>query len=198
MIERISGTNKKSRRVNAYTLTAMAFGCALLMLCSYLTISIPPMVPVTLQTFAVFLITLWLGWREGFLTVLCYIACGALGLPVFAGGNGGFGVLFGSTGGYIFGFLLIPLVSGVLLRVLPDRICTKYAALSAGLFTCYLFGTIWFTYLYSRANGNIGFFTAAMMCVVPYILLDYAKMTLAIFLWQRLEKQIRKYKEKHK
>lgn len=41
MIERISGTNKKSRRVNAYTLTAMAFGCALLMLCSYLTISIP-------------------------------------------------------------------------------------------------------------------------------------------------------------
>ena len=81
MIERISGTNKKSRRVNAYTLTAMAFGCALLMLCSYLTISIPPMAPVTLQTFAVFLITLWLGWREGFLTVLCYIACGALGLP---------------------------------------------------------------------------------------------------------------------
>ncbi len=198
MIARISGTNKNTRRVNAYTLTAMAFGCALLMLCSYLTITIPTLVPVTLQTFAVFFITLWLGWREGFLTVLCYIVCGALGLPIFAGGNSGFGVLLGSTGGYIFGFLLIPIVSGMLLKVLPDRIFTKYAALSAGLFACYLFGTIWFTYLYSRANGKIGFLTSAMLCVVPYILPDYAKMTLAIFLWRRLEKQLRKYQEKHK
>lgn len=197
MFERISGKNKNLCRVSAYTLTTMAFGCALLMLCSYLTISIPPMVPVTLQTFAVFLITLWLGWQKGFLTVLCYIVCGAFGLPVFAGGNSGFGVLIGSTGGYIFGFLLIPLVSGVLLQVLPNRIYTKYAALSAGLFLCYLFGTIWFTYLYSRANGEIGFLTSAMMCVVPYILPDYAKMTLAIFLWRRLEKQLRQYKEKH-
>lgn len=185
-------SQEKTRRRSVYDLTSMAFGCALLMLCSYLTISIPPLVPVTLQTFAVFFITLWLGWRKGFLTVLVYIVCGALGLPVFAGGKAGFGVLLGSTGGYIFGFLLIPLLSGVLLRILPDRIIWKFAALSAGLATCYLFGTIWFTYLYSSANGKVGFITAFLMCVAPYILPDLAKMSIAVLLWQRVCPQIRK------
>lgn len=182
----------KPRRVDVYTLTSMAFGCALLMLSAYLTIAIPPMVPVTLQTFAVFLVTLWLGWKNGFLTVLAYIACGALGLPVFAGGSGGFGVLLGTTGGYIFGFLLIPLVSGVLLRFLPRRWFSYYAALTAGLVTCYLFGTIWFTYLYSAANGKIGFITSLLMCVMPYIVPDLAKMTAAIFLWRRVGPHIAK------
>lgn len=187
----------KPRRARIYTLTSMAFGCALLMLSAFLTISIPPMVPVTLQTFAVFLVTLWLGWKNGFLTVLAYIVCGALGLPVFAGGNGGFGVLVGSTGGYIFGFLLIPLVSGALLHLLPCRMLSKYAALTAGLAACYLFGTIWFTHLYSAANGKIGFLSSLLMCVVPYILPDLAKMTVAILLWQRVAPQVEKLTEKH-
>ncbi len=55
-------------------------------------------VPVTGQTFAVLLVGAVLGSRLGTLGVLAYIAEGAAGMPVFAGG-GGFAYLLGPTGG---------------------------------------------------------------------------------------------------
>ena len=46
-----------------------------------------------------------LGGKRCSLAVLVYILLGLVGLPVFAGFSGGVGVLFGTTGGYIIGFL---------------------------------------------------------------------------------------------
>ncbi|MGI9311232.1 MAG: biotin transporter BioY, partial [bacterium] len=58
-------------------------------------------VPMTMQTFAVLLLGVAYGWRLGAATVLLYLAAGAAGLPVFAGGAGGAGVLVGPTGDYL-------------------------------------------------------------------------------------------------
>ena len=76
---------------------------ALMAICSW--ISIPTTVPFTLQTMGVFTAVGLLGGKRGTTAVLVYILMGAIGLPVFSGFTGGMGILFGSTGGYIIGFL---------------------------------------------------------------------------------------------
>ena len=75
-------------------------------ICSW--ISIPTVVPFTLQTFAVFLAVAILGGKRGTLSVIVYVLLGADGLPVFSGFKGGFGVLLNTTGGYIIGFIFCP------------------------------------------------------------------------------------------
>ena len=67
---------------------------ALMAVCAWISIPVGP-VPVTLQTFAVFLAAALLGSKRGTLAVLVYILLGVVGLPVFAFGHGAgpFGVL---------------------------------------------------------------------------------------------------------
>jgi len=61
-------------------------------------------VPYTLQTMVVLLAGAFLGARNGFLSQCAYLALGAAGAPVFAGGAAGWAVLAGPTGGYLAGF----------------------------------------------------------------------------------------------
>ena len=63
-------------------------------------------VPLTLQVFVVVLVALLLPPRWAAATIGVYLLLGALGAPVFASGRAGLGVLFGPTGGYLFGFLV--------------------------------------------------------------------------------------------
>jgi biotin transport system substrate-specific component len=61
-----------------------------------------------------------LGWRRGGLAVMLYLAMGAIGLPVFAGGKGGLGSFVGPTSGYLYGFVVGAVVIGWLVeRRLP-------------------------------------------------------------------------------
>jgi biotin transport system substrate-specific component len=61
-------------------------------------------VPWTGQTFAVLLSGAVLGSRRGFASQLLYLAQGAAGLPVFAGGGFSVAFLLGPTGGYLWSF----------------------------------------------------------------------------------------------
>jgi len=64
-----------------------------------------PLVPITLQTLFLNLAAALLGGYLGALSQIIYISLGIIGLPVFAGGKAGFGVLMGPTGGYLAGFI---------------------------------------------------------------------------------------------
>ncbi len=76
--------------------------------------------PITLQTLGVMLAGSILGWKRGALAVLLYLAMGAIGLPVFAGGKGGLGSFVGPTSGYLYGFVVGAAVIGWLVeRRLP-------------------------------------------------------------------------------
>ena len=79
----------------------IALSAALISLCAWL--SVPAPIPFTMQTFAVFAVAGTLGARRSALALGTYILLGALGLPVFAGFQGGAGALLGATGGYILG-----------------------------------------------------------------------------------------------
>lgn len=70
-------------------------------------------VPITLQPLFVFLAGYLLGPVSGAGAVALYVAAGVLGLPVFAGGRAGLGVLLGPTGGYLVGFVLGAAVTGL-------------------------------------------------------------------------------------
>ncbi len=71
-------------------------------------------VPITGQTFGMLLIGTSYGAALGVSTLGAYLLIGALGAPIFSQGNSGFAVLFGPTGGYLFGMLLASFAVGYL------------------------------------------------------------------------------------
>ena len=78
-------------KTRTYDMAYIAIFAVLIAICSW--ISIPMTVPFTLQTFGVFMAVGVLGGKRGSLAVLVYILLGAIGVPVFAGFSGGFGIL---------------------------------------------------------------------------------------------------------
>lgn len=68
-------------------------------------------VPITLQTLAVALAGLCLGPWRGFLATALYLVIGFAGLPVFAGGTSGVGVLAKASAGYLLAF---PFAAGLI------------------------------------------------------------------------------------
>ena len=107
-------------------------------------------VPITLQTFVVMLAALMLPWKQAGAAMLMYLAAGAGGLPVFAGGTSPL-ALVGPRAGFLFGFLP-GVVAIALLRGKSDtssfaaaaRTAGRYllAALVGGVVVVYAFGFV--------------------------------------------------------
>jgi len=165
-------------------LTYSALGAVLIVLCSWITV--PGVVPFTLQTFAVFAVLSLLGGKRGLVSILVYLALGAVGIPVFSGFSAGIGYLLGSTGGYLVGFILIALSDMLFIRLFGRKKKVEALALFLGLLGCYAFGTLWFMTVYARSSGAIGLGTALSWCVLPFVLPDLCKLAAALLLSQRL------------
>ena len=161
---------------------------AIIAVCSW--ISIPASVPFTLQTMGVFLAVGLFGGRRGVLAVLTYILLGAVGLPVFAGFSGGAGVLLGTTGGYILGFLFSALLMWGMEKALGRSKTALAISMAAGLLVCYAFGTAWFMMVYARTSGAIGLTTVLGWCVIPFVIPDLIKIAVALLLTNRLRKAL--------
>lgn len=165
-------------------LTLIAVGAALIALCSW--ISVPMTIPFTMQTFAVCLVSALFGARRGMWTVACYLLLGAVGAPVFAGFTGGVGILLGTTGGYLVGFLFTALIVGLAVDKLGRSLPVLIGSMAVGILVCYAFGTVWFMLVYARRTGFISLGTALSWCVLPYLLPDAVKIALASALVYRL------------
>ncbi len=100
-----------------------------------------PLVPLTLQTLFLNLAAALLGGRLGALSQIIYVCLGIIGLPVFAGGKAGFGVLIGPTGGYLAGFIAGAYLVGKLVekKARPGFLWIASSML-AGVFLIYFFG----------------------------------------------------------
>lgn len=177
---------KSKRTVLSIAYTAL--GAALMAVCAWVTV--PFTVPFTLQTFAVFASAGILGWKRGVASVLIYMAIGVLGAPVFSGFRAGPGVLLGTTGGYIVGFVFTALIVGLAVDKLGAKLPMLIISMVLGLAVCYLFGTVWFVQVYARKVGEMGFASALMTCVVPYLAPDAAKIAVAALIVPRLRKII--------
>jgi len=161
-------------------LAYIALAVALNAVCAFITI--PAIVPFTLQVFAVFFTLEYLGGRRGAIAVWIYLLCGAIGLPVFAGFRGGFSVLLSATGGFIMAFAVVALLYFAVSFFRAPRYL-RYILAPLSLALIYLGGCAWFVYM---MGGTL--MHALLVCVVPFILPDVLKIVLALFLSDRLSK----------
>lgn len=167
-------------------ITYIGLFTALMAICSW--ISVPTTIPVTMQTFGIFVAVGALGTRRGTLSVIMYIILGVIGVPVFAGFSSGIGVLIGNTGGYIIGFVLSAIVTGLIIQYGGNKLSIMLLAMILGLVVCYIFGTAWFIYFYTKTFGTIGVMTALTWCVFPFIIPDVIKIVLALVVVKRVTK----------
>lgn len=154
-------------------------------------ICIPTTIPFTMQTFGVFLTLSVLGGKRGTLAICIYLLLGIIGIPVYAGGTSGIGILFGNTGGYMVGWLFSGLVICAMEKFLEKKTWILVISMFLGLILCYAFGTFWYIAVYAKGTGQIGIWTAIMWCVVPYIIPDLIKIALVTVIQKRLTRFIK-------
>ena len=164
-----------------------ALFAALLTVCAWISLPLGD-TSFTLQTFGVFLALGLLGGKWGSAAILVYLLLGAAGAPVFSGFRGGMGVLMGATGGYLAGFLFTGLVYWLITALWGESATVRILAMISGLLVCYLFGTAWFYFGYLQNGSTMGAGVILMKCVVPYLLPDAIKLTLATLLTNRLKR----------
>lgn len=172
-----AATTPPRRRRTSTDLALIAGFAALIAVSSVVAIPIGA-APITLQTFAVLLAGAVLGASRGLLAVLLWLAIGAIGLPVFAGGAAGLAPFAGPTVGYLVGMPLGAWLTGFIVERLPRR----GAALDAVLiFVAAFVGNAVFVYtlgvlgLAWRADMTVG---AAFMFNLTFVPLDTVKIVL--------------------
>ncbi|CAM3142577.1 biotin transporter BioY [Sporolactobacillus spathodeae] len=151
-------------------------------------VTIPlPVVPITGQTFAVALTATILGSRYGTLSMLVYALLGAVGLPVFSGMSGGFGVIIGPSGGYIIGFIVTAFVTGWILERTKFNLPMALVANIIGMIVTLVIGTIQL-----KLIADLSWTKALALGAYPFILVGLIKAALAswvgIVVRRRLEK----------
>lgn len=162
---------------------------ALIAICSWISIPLGE-VPFTLQTFAIFLAIGLLGGKLGTISVVAYVLLGAIGVPVFAGFTGGFGIIMGTTGGYIIGFIFTALEMWLAERIFGKKPLVSIISMIIGLLICYAVGTVWFMVIYTHNTGAVGLGAVLGWCVIPFIIPDLVKIALAFIITNRVNKYV--------
>ncbi len=150
---------------------------AIIAVLSQLAIPLPTHVPVTLQTFAIALAGYFLGWKGGTAAALVYVLLGAVGVPVFANWSGGFGIITGYTGGFIYGFIIMAFLCGLGAKLCSVKLSGKIVAIAlgiAGLACDHLLGAVQYAVI---ANISIG--KSFLLVSVPYIVKDVISVVAA-------------------
>ena len=158
-----------------------AFFAAIITVMSLITIPSPTGIPITLQTFAVSLGGYLLGWKYGALSVALYLTAGLLGLPVFSGITGGVGALFGITGGFLLGFILLAAFCGI-----GKSNFQKIIYSVTGLIFCHTAGILWF--VFSTESNMI---TAITTISLPYLVKDIISLFAAYIISQIILKRLK-------
>ena len=158
---------------------------AVLAICAWISVPMGDTV-ITLQTFGIFLTLGLLGGKRGTVTVLVYLLLGTIGAPVFSGFRGGLGALLGTTGGYIFGFMSTSMLYWIMTSI-KDTPRIRLIAMVLGLLLCYICGSWWYLTRYlTAAQTTLGL--VLLKCVVPYLIPDAIKLTLAWILTGKLKR----------
>ena len=151
-------------------------GAILIFLTAKVSVPIPGNpVPFTLQNFGVLVVGGALGFRRGGSAAFLYVALGVVGLPFFAEGKGGVSVIFGTTGGYLVGFILAAALVGRLAELGWDRkIGGALGATTLGTAVIYAVGVPWLAVV-----ANIPLTKAIELGLMPFLVLDIIKLVAA-------------------
>mgnify|MGYP001242775023 FL=1 len=152
----------------------VAVGVLLLAVLAQLRVQIGP-VPITGQTLGVLLLGAAYGLPVGLVSVGAYVALGAVGLPVFAGGESGVAYMAGPTGGYLLGFAVAAALLGFLSRRGWERSLASCAlAMLLASVTIYLPGVTWL-----KLSLGMSWSAAVAAGLMPFLIGDAVKLALA-------------------
>lgn len=183
--------NGKSR-IAILDMCYIAIFAAVIAVLAQISVPMAGGVPVTLQTFAVALAGIVLGWKKGALAAVVYLILGAVGVPVFTGLKGGLGSLIGVTGGFIVSFPLLALAAGKAVEMAAgkntvSRIVILITGLFIGAVLNYAVGTVWF----AVSTGN-SIAAGIAACVAPFVLNDIIKLICAVWVGSILRRALLK------
>ena len=179
---------KAKPTLSARELAIIAVFAVITAVLSQIAIPLPftPM-PISFGLVAVYIAGILLKPKHAIYSQICYLALGAMGVPVFGNFRGGIGALFGPTGGYL---LVYPIMAWVVSMALNSRKSRQskrtqsrgIVFLKSGVAMCiahvilYLGGTTWL----SITTGTT-FYTSLALAVFPFIPLDIVKILLCVF-----------------
>ena len=186
---------------NTKMLVLTAMMTAVTAVCAVISVPLPfSPVPVSLATLAVLIAGGLLGAKYGAVSQAIYLLLGAVGVPIFHSFTGGVGILLGPTGGFLFGYIFMAFVFGLLTEIVlkskrtgfvesSPTAATSQIKLTAFIFlaaviatiTCYIPGLLWFMIVTENGIG-----AAASMAVLPFIPVDLFKCIVAALLVRRL------------
>lgn len=174
------------QKITTVELTMMALLVAILCVSSYINIPLPiSPVPITAQLLVVYLIALLLRPKQAVLTVVVWLLLGVIGLPVFSGGRGGFGILAGPTGGYAIGYVILAGVVSYLCKKCKKEYEKFLILIVVGILLLYMIGVPWM-----KLTTGIGIQAAWLTGALPYLPGDVLKAVAALFLARPLQRAI--------
>ena len=108
-----------------------------------------------------------------------YVLLGAVGVPIYAGGQGGLGVLLGPTGGYLTGFVLAAYLGALIRTRVAERrlhqLASDIAASAVVILVVYSVG--WAQLAFVLHLAPLSAFVAG---VAPFLVPDVIKAAVAI------------------
>ena len=143
-------------------------------------------IPITLATFAIYIMAATTTPSYAVATVICYIALGAVGLPVFSGFEGGIQKLFGITGGYMIGYIPCTLI----ISVLVSKMSIKHIfpiSMALGTAIIYVFGVARY-----MLEARCTVWSALTLCVIPFLAGDAMKIAFASIIAPKIRSQLEK------
>ncbi len=168
-------------------LVMMSVCLAIIIVCSKISFQIGP-IPLTLQTFSVFIVALILGSFKSAIVFFTYIVLGLIGLPVFSSG-GGFAYIYMPSFGFIIGFFFAAIVVGAASK--SNKFYLKYILGVVGLLIINIIGVLYMYLIinvYKGAGKDLLYIIE--IGVAPFIIKDFFTVILSCIIYSRLKKII--------
>lgn len=176
-----SVTGNKSK---VFSMVLTALMAAILCATAPIALPIGP-VPVSLATFVLYIIVVLLGWKLGTLSCLLYLLIGLVGVPVFSGYAAGPAKLFGPTGGYLIGYILLTLIAGFFCDKFKGKIYMYAIGMVIGTAALYTLGTAWLAF-----QAHMTLSAALAAGVIPFLAGDAAKIVVSLIFAPIIKKQL--------
>ena len=170
------------KKINIHQMILISLFAALTAVGAFVSIPIG-LVPISLQNLFTFLSGMVLGSKLGTFSQLIYILLGVVGLPVFSGFRGGFGVLLGPTGGFLTGFVISTYVVGKIIEKMEDvRTWSYFIVGLVGIIIIYACGVVQLLIV-----TKIGLKEAVLVGIIPFLPGDFLKLITASLLAIRIK-----------
>lgn len=185
-MEKSLAPGKIGRKITTKDMIMCALFTALIAVGAFIKVPVP-VVPFTLQFLFTMLAGLIMGGRLGAISVGLYAVLGLVGLPIFAEGGGIWYVLKPSFG-YIIGFALGSLVTGLMVEKQKNLTMGRLLAANfTGLAIVYACGMIYYYIICNFVIGTpIAFWPLFLYCFLLAVPGDICLCFVGAFLAQRL------------